>query len=85
MKLQQMKESFVRFQRRNAIKKAMRKGAKYLMNLPTREIHDLTNTQSNCHLDWITKPVFIKEEDLKYYQRMGANGCRFCMKKEDKG
>ena len=58
---------------------------RYVANKGTKEIHDLQNEHVNCHLTWLSKVDFIKEADLATWQKKGYNGCRFCMKKEDKG
>ncbi len=83
--LQELKEAYKRFKRRNAIRKEMRKGAKYLLNVATMELHDLKNEQKNCHLSLITHPLFIKPDHLQYLLKTNVDGCRFCMPKFNNG
>lgn len=59
-------------------------GYRYLINLCTREIHDLKNTHKNCRLNMLVHKKFIKEKELEYYLKKKYNGCRFCFKSKDK-
>ena len=36
-------------------------GFKYLVNLNTKEIHDLNNNHKNCHVDLIKNTKFIRK------------------------
>ena len=58
---------------------------RYIANKGTKEVHDLWHEHTNCHLTWLTKVDFIKESELESWFKKGYNGCKFCMKKEDRG
>ena len=60
-------------------------GYSYVVNLGTREIHNLKNTHSNCSINMLTNKKFIKKKELKNYLNKKFNGCRYCFKLEDKG
>lgn len=60
-------------------------GFKYLVNLNTKEIHDLNNNHKNCHVDLIKNTKYIRKRKLEKYLNDDFNGCRFCLKKHDEG
>lgn len=61
----------------------MSNGCDYLINLVSREIHDLNNTHSNCNLASIASRKFITADQLQSYLKYGFNGCRWCLKEHD--
>lgn len=60
-------------------------GFRYKVNLNSKEIHDLKNPKHNCLTDIITDYKQIGRKSLSKYLSNGYNGCRWCMKSEDKG
>lgn len=60
-------------------------GFKYLVNLKTNEIHDLSVPHVNCKTDMIRYKKYINEKELTKLLNDGYNGCRFCMKNYDRG
>lgn len=60
-------------------------GRRYVVNLRSKEIHDMKNEQTNCHLYLIANKEYISEDEYKEYIKNGYNGCRWCNKQDDKG
>jgi hypothetical protein len=59
-------------------------GYTYMVNLSSKEIHDLKNTHVNCNLELIVHKKFITKRMLKEYLQNGYNGCRWCMPEYNK-
>lgn len=60
-------------------------GFRYKVNLNSMEIHDLKNPKQNCLTEVIADYKQIGKKSLSRYLSSGYNGCRWCMKLEDKG
>jgi hypothetical protein len=63
-------------------------GLRYAVNKKTREVHDLKNIHKNCHIElWnIGDFWFVTKKQIKDYNIwMMHNGCRWCMRKYDRG
>lgn len=63
-------------------------GYRYLANRNTKEIHNLRYLHHNCHTKLISRKsrmyLTTKEKD-ELITSTEYNGCRWCMKKVDKG
>lgn len=59
-------------------------GLRYAVNTKTREVHDLKNLHKNCHEEtWNLNDFwFARWKDIDWKIN---NGCRWCMKKQDRG
>ena len=66
----------------NKIREMM--GYRYMVNLRSKEIHDLKNTHANCNLELIVHKKFITQKMLHQYLHNGYNGCRWCMPEYNK-
>lgn len=55
-------------------------GYTYLVNLNTKEIHNLNNVHENCKIDLIANKKMITEKQIQSYFNKGYNGCRWCYK-----
>jgi hypothetical protein len=63
-------------------------GWRYAYNANTYEIHDLKNTHKNCKLDYISKKnwKYLRAIDMQVmFADDEADGCRWCMKDQNKG
>lgn len=61
-------------------------GYRYFVNNNTKEIHDLKHKHHNCHIELASKNhTFYATEKDKNALETFYNGCRWCMKDEDKG
>ena len=60
-------------------------GCTYKVNLRTKEIHDLKNPHGNCRSDMMSKYKLVSKKKMEQLMTEGYNGCRFCLKKYDKG
>jgi len=60
-------------------------GRRYVVNLRSKEIHDMDNEKTNCHLSILANKEYISEDEYKDYLNDGYNGCRWCNKKDDNG
>lgn len=60
-------------------------GCTYKVNLRTKEIHDLNKPHGNCRSGMMTKYKLVNKKKMLKLMTEGYNGCRFCMKKYDRG
>lgn len=63
-------------------------GFRYLANKESREVHDLKRSSLLCHVDLISKKNrkwMTEKQMLKAVNSHEYNGCRWCMKKYDRG
>jgi len=60
-------------------------GYRYMVNLNSKEIHDLKNPHVNCKTDLIVNKKFITKKSLNVYLQNGYNGCKWCLPEYDKG
>ena len=61
-------------------------GFTYLVNLGTKEIHDLSNGKTSCRTNSITKKKYVtKKRMLKMCASKKYNGCSKCNKQLDRG
>ena len=63
-------------------------GKRYLVNLKTKEIHDLQNKKASCRLDLMAKKnkkYVNRSEMFRLTKTEDYNGCRWCMKIYDRG
>jgi len=58
---------------------------RYYVNHGTKEIHDLNSDNSFCRLSMITNGSYSTKRKADKLMRQGYNGCRLCLKNEDKG
>lgn len=60
-------------------------GYRYLLNLRSKEIHQLNNTTDNCLINLMSKnnKKFIGKRKLNKYLDQGYNGCRWCFASKD--
>lgn len=61
-------------------------GKTYLLNLRTREVHDLGNRQPNCLLPMIAKEnkmYLTRRQALRLLAAGIVDGCRYCMPQFD--
>lgn len=64
----------------------LRLGYIYMVNMgASKEVHNLTKEHVNCHINDMTNYKQIRQKDLYKYIGKGWNGCRWCLKKFDKG
>jgi hypothetical protein len=55
-----------------------------MVNLNSKEIHDLKNPHVNCKTDLIVNKKFITKKSLNVYLQNGYNGCKWCLPEYDK-
>ena len=63
-------------------------GKKYLLNLNTKEIHDLSAQHVNCHIALMAdhnRQFISRKTAKKLLEDSQYDGCRFCMKDKDNG
>ena len=63
-------------------------GLTYLVNEHTKEIHNLENEKKNCSIGMIAKHNkrhITRTKAIKLILNGKYNGCRWCLKKYDKG
>lgn len=61
-------------------------GYRYVLNIRSNEIHDYRNLTKNCHYDLMVDKKFLTTKSMiKIIKNNPVNGCRWCMKKYDKG
>jgi hypothetical protein len=58
----------------------------YVINLKTKEIHDMERIHKNCQLPLIINTKYITVSQYKdYLKKEGYDGCRWCNKTDNKG
>lgn len=61
-------------------------GYTYVVNLGSKEIHDLNKSDSKCRIGMITKKSYVtKRKMLKMCNSKEYNGCSKCNKQLDRG
>lgn len=60
-----------------------RMGFRYMVNLDSKEIHDLYNRSGMCHIEKIEKRVFVPKFIMLLLLKFGFNGCYWCNNKYD--
>jgi len=60
-------------------------GFRYKVNYNSLEIHDIKNEKSNCFLKSMTRYKYVGTFTKTHLLNSGMNGCRHCMRSEDKG
>jgi hypothetical protein len=58
---------------------------KYVVNLNSKEIHELENVQERCKVSSMTHTRYIGKSKLSFYLKNGFNGCRWCFQSKDNG
>lgn len=57
----------------------------YVINIKTKEIHDLLKVHKNCQLPLIVNKKYITKSQYKDYMKKGDyDGCRWCNTKDNK-
>ena len=60
-----------------------RVGFRYMVNLDSKEIHDLKYRSGMCHIEKVKKRLFVPKPIMLLLFLFGVNGCYWCNDKYD--